>query len=250
MPGHRPGPHMSTQLEFRIEGQPDPTSCGPTCLHAIYRYYRQELPLDRVIREAPALEGGGTLGVLLGRHALQHGFRVTIYTFNLTVLDPTWFAGKAVDLEAKLAAQAEHKKDPRLREASDGYRAFLKAGGELRMEDLTVGLLRKYLKRGVPILAGLSSTYLYQASRERPEDGEDDDIGGVPAGHFVVLSGYDPASRRVTVADPYTPNPYAAGHRYEVAIERAVCSILLGIVTYDANLIIVTPAGGVPRTDS
>jgi hypothetical protein len=241
---------MSTQLEFRIEGQPDPTSCGPTCLHAIYRYYGRDRALDEVVREVPALEGGGTLGVLLGRHALQQGFRVTIYTFNLTVLDPTWFVTGATDLDAKLAAQAQRKSDPKLRVAINGYRAFLASGGRLRMQDLTVGLLRGYLKRGIPLLAGLSSTYLYQSARERPQDGEDDDVAGVPAGHFVVLCGYDPDTRRIAVADPYRPNPYSTGLRYEVPIERAVCAILLGIVTYDANLIIVEPAGRAPRTGS
>ena len=239
---------MATQLKLIIEGQPDPTSCGPTCLHAIYRYYGRERPLDTVVREVPALEGGGTLGVLLGRHALQQGFKVTIYTFNLTVLDPTWFADGRIDLDAKLAAQAARRSDPKLRVASDGYRAFLAAGGILRMQDLTVGLLRKYLKRGTPILAGLSSTYLYQAARERPEDGEDDDVGGEPAGHFVVLCGYDPETHQIAVADPYQPNPYAVGRFYEVAIERAVCAILLGIVTYDANLILVEPAKQPLRT--
>ena len=34
---------------FEIQRQPDDVSCGPTCLHAVYRYFGDELPPD--IRE-------------------------------------------------------------------------------------------------------------------------------------------------------------------------------------------------------
>ena len=36
-------------------------------------------------------------------------------------------------------------------------------------------------------------------------------------------------------------NPMADGQKYEVSIDRVICSILLGIVTYDANLLIIEP---------
>ena len=80
---------METRLEFDILPQPDNMTCGPTCLHALYRYYGDELPLETVIEEVESLEGGGTLAVLLACHALRRGYDATIYTYNLKVLDPT-----------------------------------------------------------------------------------------------------------------------------------------------------------------
>ena len=109
------------------------------------------------------------------------------------------------------------------------------------MQDLTAKLLRGYLKRSIPVLTGLSATYLYQCERENEVDWEPDDIRGVPAGHFVVLSGYNKQQRTVHVADPYLPNPLGEQHHYEVTLDRLVCAILLGVLTYDANLLVIEP---------
>lgn len=232
---------MKPLASFEMEEQPDPESCGPTCLHAVYRHFGDRRPLSTIIDEVGCLDEGGTLEVLLGRHALRHGYRVTIYTYNLTLFDPTWFDGSADHLRGKLRLQATAKPDPKLQFATQAYCSFLQGGGVVRMEDLTVALLRRYLKRGVPLLTGLSATYLYQCRRERPSDLEDDDVEGAPVGHFVVLCGYDPDTRRVRIADPYRSNPLSVDQPYEVPIERVLCAILLGIVTYDASLMVVEP---------
>jgi hypothetical protein len=111
------------------------------------------------------------------------------------------------------------------------------------MRDLTASLIRRYLNRDVPVLAGLSSTYLYGCAREISLTCEADDVRGFPAGHFVVLSGYDKKRRKVLVADPYLPNLAGLAHYYEVSLDRLVCAIMLGVLTYDANLLIIEPGG-------
>jgi hypothetical protein len=241
-------------VHLDILPQPDDTTCGPTCLQAMYRYWGDEAPLDQVIAETPKLAEGGTLASLLGRHALSRGYQATIYSYNLEVFDPTWFSGDSPPVEEKLRAQMEAKQAPKLKTACRAYIDFLRAGGEIRMEDLTRGLLRRYLNRSIPILAGLSATYLYQAAREFGPKGDSDDVRGDPAGHFVVLCGYDRERKQVRVADPYLPNPFAPrDNYYEVGVDRVVCAILLGTYTYDANLLIIQPvdrnkghAGGYP----
>ena len=232
---------MESQLQLEILPQPDETTCGPTCLQAVYRYYGDEIPLETVIAESGKLEEGGTLAVLLGCDALRRGYRATIYTYNLQVFDPTWFGPEArdtIDLGERLRAQDEAKRLPKLHVATEAYLEFLERGGRLYFEDLTPSLIRKYLRRGTPILSGLSATFLYRSARER-SDNELDDVGGEPVGHFVLLSGYHPDSRQVLIADPLLPNPMADGQRYLVDIDRVVGAILLGVVTYDANLLIV-----------
>ena len=107
----------------------------------------------------------------------------------------------------------------------------------------TPGLIRKYLKREIPLLTGLNATYLYDSSREFV-DGQRlvyDDIRGESTGHFVVLAGYDRVLRNVLIADPLKPNPVSSHQQYEVNIYRLICSIMLGIVTYDDNLLIIEP---------
>lgn len=236
-------------LRLDILPQPTDTTCGPTCLHAVYRFYGEELPLGELIGEVGQLEQGGTLAVLLGCDALRRGYDAKLFTYDLQVFDPTWFReGTEVNLEEKLLAQMAVKPSPRLHTATVAYVEFLRLGGQLRMEVLTIDLIRRYLKRGTPLLTGLSATFLYGETREYcpidPPPGRTtvaDDVRGFPAGHFVVLCGYDPEERSVMVADPLEANPYSKDRQYAVDIDRAFSAIMLGIVTYDANLLIIRP---------
>ncbi len=237
---------MSSRLQLDMLAQPDDFTCGPTCLHAVLRYLGATASLPEVIAATPRLENGGTLGVMLGTQAIQRGYRATIYTYNLRMFDPTWFAEPRPDLVGKLRQQARHKHGARFRAATQAYSEFLQQGGRIKLEDLTRKLIRNYLKRGVPILTGLSATYLYRTAREFGPEDEYDDLRGEPSGHFVVLCGYDPETKDVLVADPMDPNPIApdpgSGSRiYALNIDRLMSAILLGVLTYDANLLIIEP---------
>lgn len=228
------------RLPVKMLAQPDETSCGPTCLQAIYRYWGEDAELADVMTGTRRLEHGGTLAVFLASDALRRGYEATIYTYNLTVFDPTWFA-RGVDLRERLRKQQEKKKDPRLQHATEGYLEFLELGGRLRLTDLSRTLLRGLLRRRLPILTGLSSTYLYRSAREFGPDDRPDDLRGEPAGHFVVLAGYDRKARNVLIIDPYEPHPYGPRRGYWISIDRVLGAILLGIVTHDANLLVIHP---------
>lgn len=232
---------MDSRIPIEILPQPSETTCGPTCLHAIYRHYGSHLGLGEVISGVRQMEEGGTIAALLGCDALRRGFRSTIYTYNLEVFDPTWFGKDAPDLRQRLRAQAEAKNSPRLQSVTRAYLEFLDLKGQIRLVDLTRGLIRKYLDRGRPILTGLSAAFLYRCPREIGPENRPDDIRGEPSGHFVVLCGYNRKQRTVLVADPLRTNPYSPTHLYEVRIDRLVCSILLGTVTHDANFLVVEP---------
>ena len=240
----RKGFVSSMELRLRLDmlQQPDETTCGPTCLHAVYHYYKDALPLQQVIDEVPRLAEGGTLAVHLATHALKRGYQATIYTYNVQLFDPTWFMPGAPDMRQRLRAQMQAKPGERLGVATMAYLEFLELGGKLMFEDLTTGLIRRHLTHDIPILTGLSATYLYRTAREKGTRMDYDDINGEPSGHFVVLCGYDRGERAVLVADPLLPNPVSQTNQYAVNIDRLVCSILLGILTYDDNLLIIRPA--------
>ena len=222
--------------------QPDDTTCGPTCLHAVYRYYGDSISLQQTIDEVRPLHEGGTLAVWLACHALARGYCAESYTYNLQIFDPTWFGRDGVDLAERLRTQRKLKRDPKLRVATDAYLDFLSLGGQVHHEKLTPGLIRRFLKRGVPILTGLSATYLYDCAREANDDY--DDVAGEPMGHFVVLSGYDSRTREALVADPLQDNPRYRRRYYRVGIDRLIGAVLLGVLTYDANLLLITPKRG------
>lgn len=231
-------------LPFDIHRQPDDTTCGPTCLQAVYRYWGQEVPLPELVDAIPALDDGGTLGVLLGLDALRRGFRARLVTWNLRVFDPSWFAGPASDLPELLRAEARLRgEQSKLGLAAACYADFVAAGGTVELRDLSPALLMESLERGVPVLTGLSATYLYREPRQDPETDRADPLGGQPVGHFVVLTGFDAQRREVLVTDPMHPNPLSEVHTYTVGIERLVGAIYLGVLTYDGNLLVVEPSG-------
>jgi len=229
------------QLELRVLPQRDDTTCGPTCLEAVYRYHGHEAEIGSLIADVVSLPGGGTLAVWLACHALKHGFAADIYTYNLHLFDPTWFSG-SVSIAERLLAQRRYKRDERLALATDGYLEFLKLGGVLQFKELNAKLIRSILNKQQPILTGLSATYLYDCAREYSDDY--DDLRGRPTGHFVVLSGYDRVRRRVSVADPMLDNPKFGSQYYEVGMDRLIGAILLGVLTHDANLLVIHPQTG------
>lgn len=231
---------MDARFDFRIARQPDEVSCGPTCLHAVYRHYGDDQPIERITSEVEMLREGGTLSVLLGRHALARGYRVTLYSYNLAVFDPTWAGLPVPELRGRLAEQALLRPEPKRRHAISAYVEYLDAGGAIRFDELSGRLLRKLLDRGRPVLTGLSASYLYQRPRELP-DGHDDDLRGESAGHFVVLCGYDRAARKVLVADPLFPNELSHEGTYPVGLDRLIGAIFLGVLSYDGNLLIIEP---------
>ena len=231
-------------LDLPILSQPDDTTCGPTALQAVYQYYGSDMSLGQVITQTRKLTGGGTLAVMLGCHALECGYQAELFTFNLNVFDPTWFIPKTIpDLAERLREQALAKadEDPKIKAATQAYLNFMELGGRVRFEDLSSRLLTRQLKRGRPVLVGLSSTYLYRSMREFGPSDEPDDIRGVPMGHFVVVCGYDPVHRKALVADPLIDETGIRDQVYEVPMTRLVAAIMLGVLTYDANLLIIWP---------
>lgn len=235
---------MASRRAFAIELQPDGATCGPTCLQAVYRYWGDDVPLSGMLSSIPQLDDGGVLAVHLGCHALRRGYRARIDSLNLQLFDPSWFDGRPVDLRAKLVEQAAAKGKRKLRFATEAYLEFLDLGGEVRMPDLTPASLAESLAEGLPLLVGLSATWLYRGSREIGVHPVDDDVRGVPQGHFVVLCGWDAAARRVRVADPERANPISKEPLYDVDVDRLIAAIHLGIVTYDANTLTIRPRDG------
>jgi hypothetical protein len=140
-----------------------------------------------------------------------------------------------------LRKQMRYKfRSKRLQVASKAYIKFLEAGGKILQTELDEVLIKKYLKQSVPILTGLSATYLYGTPREIPVNNKYDSIRGEPVGHFVIVNGFDEKTNMVYLADPMNPNPLKSQY-YNVNFDRLINSIMLGIVTYDANVLIIEP---------
>ena len=221
--------------------QPDEVSCGPTCLTVVLWHLGDTHSFEEVDARVDRNREGGTIAVFLGRAALDLGYRATLTSYNVRIFDPTWRDLSSDELIDRLVRRRATLDDEKLAVAHDAYVSFLREGGSVSFEELRPRLLFDWLRQGVPVLCGLSSTYLYRAPRENPWTQEADPIGGQPAGHFVVVCGADRARKTFTVYDPYPGHPMGEQARYEVAARRLLNAILLGDVTHDAVLLTVEP---------
>lgn len=237
---------IDVELPVRIERQPDYTTCGPTALHAIYRYYGDPISLETVIKETPKLPGGGTLGVHLSVHALLRGYEVGTWVCNVRHVDPTWFQ-QPTDLRAKLRARFDSKglrDDPRYGPALEAVEQYLELGGRFVWGDLTPNLVADHIAQGTPLLTGTNGTYLYQCARET-ESGPDD-VRGDAFGHFIVLCGYRSSDESVAIADPLLDNPAHGTKYYRASVYRLLGAIFLGVGSDDGNLVLIRPKGWKP----
>lgn len=235
-------------INLTIQNQPNDETCGPTCLHAIYEHFNYSVPLGEVIQRVERSVSGGTLAPFLALDALKSNFSTTIYVNNVDIFDPTWFTPQGyakTDLLEKLNIQSKEKKQSEgQQQLNHAYQRYLEHGGVIKFKTLSTRLLKSYFDSNIPIMTGLSVTYLYRCARERfTPEGQSiyDDIHGTPCGHFVVLCGYDDVHRRVIVADPARANPLSSNNYYKVSINRLINAIMLGVLTYDANLLIIEP---------
>ncbi len=234
-------------IDIPIQSQPDDETCGPTSLHGVYSYYGDDIPMESVISTVQRVRNGGTIAALLGKHALERGYDAHIYSYSLDLYDPSWFHanGKPKSFIAdKLKQQLIVKNNPQMVETTQATLDFIELGGTVHCKDLTINLLRYYFNQKIPVITGLSATYLYKSKRERyDQKGQAiyDDVNGHPTGHFVVLCGYDEKRRRIVVADPHRENPISHDNYYKVNIHRLINAIMLGVLTYDANLLIIKP---------
>jgi hypothetical protein len=234
---------MDIDLPVRIERQPDYTTCGPTALHAVYRYYGDPIDLKTVIEETPKLPTGGTLGVHLSVHALARGYEVDTWLCNVRHMDPTWFQ-QPTDVPAKLRERMKAKglaDDPRYGLALVAVEQYLELGGRLVWGDLTPALLEHTLAQGMPIVTGTNGTYLYQCMRET--DAGPDDVRGDAFGHFVVLCGFRSEDESVAIADPLMDNPAHGTKYYRASVYRLLGAIFLGVGSDDGNLLLIRPKG-------
>jgi len=238
---------MDIELPVPIERQPDYTPCGPTSLHAVYRYFGDPIDLDTVIAETPKLPTGGTLLVHLALHALRRGYQADSWVCNVRHFDPTWFL-EPTDLIAKLKARMAAKglaDDPRYGPALEAAEEFVRLGGKTHWSDLSPELIAKTIGRGVPLLTGTNGTYLYQCARET--EAGPDDVRGEAFGHFVILCGYRTGDDMVSIADPLLDNPAYGRKYYRVNVHRLIGAIFLGVGTDDGNVLAIRPKDFVER---
>ena len=145
-------------------------------------YWGDDEPLATVIERMWRLEQGGTFAVFLGCDALAQGLsRAHLHVQPLRVRSDVVHAAARRHRRAARSRSAR-RRATRGQHATDGYLEFLERGGRLRFADLSQHLIRGILRCRLPIITGLSSTYLYRSAREFGRTDTPDDVRGIRSG--------------------------------------------------------------------
>ena len=240
---------VDIELPITIRRQPDYTTCGPTSLHAVYRYFGDTITLEQVIDEVRKLEGGGTMRLHLAVHALRRGYQAETWICNVAWFDPTWFQQKT-DVIAKLKARMAAKE---CSAPSDGTtrhrrsRSTSGSSGKLRWGDLTPRLIGAR-SEARPADPHRHERHIPLSVHARDGAGPDD-VAGDPFGHFVVVCGYHSSESSVSIADPLMDNPLHGAQYYRASVHRLIGSIFLGTGSNDSNFLVIKPKGwkGIPQ---
>lgn len=228
---------------YPILAQPNGVTCGPTCLQSIYTYHHDIISLEDTIAQTEYLPSGGTIAVLLGCHALKRGYRVSMYSFNTYVFDPTWMSCEPSILLQKLQHQFVWNSNPKIKHATQAYIQFLELGGKINFQNLNFNLISELLKNKTPLLSGISATYFYQNMRDFTDDKDRvvyDEFSGETSGHFIVIYDAD-ENENLSIADPYLPHTLSHEHHYIIPYNHWLHALLLGSVTYDAEVLVIEP---------
>ncbi len=214
--------------------QPDDLSCGLCCLSTILTHYGRNLPIENLIKDIPPLPDIGLYDSHIGKAALDLGFQVTIYTYNYGVFHPVWNRLNREELIEKLIIKKDCPGMPHRVLAAQGYIEYLQAGGDLQFYPLSKELLITHFARGVPLIAALDMSFLYDCVAFYNEFAER------RATHFVVLHGYDPTSNTFDVTDPWysIPIPNKNG-QYAMDADRVINAIFLGQARNDSSIIVI-----------
>ena len=134
-------------LGFVVEQQPDDVTCGPACLHGLYRHYGDDVPLAARHRGHPhARHGRHARRVPREPRAASAATTRRSSPTTSTCSIPPGSRCRTTRSATRLASQAKVKPWRRLQAATRGYDEFLRSGGKLELRDLEPSLLRRYLR--------------------------------------------------------------------------------------------------------
>jgi hypothetical protein len=222
------------KVEYKVKHQYQPTntSCSPTALSILFSYYGRSDSVDTISKSVPQSldEKGQELGTINQEMAvwcLMLGFKVSMYTFDVQIIDMSWQSLSKAEVIKRLVAGLDGVTVPSLgKEWSKAYRQsyinFLKADGKLVIQpSVTSELLYKLLEKG-PVLPCVCDNTLYGSGKSRHDGKENtipDDTKGKATNHSIVIYGHDSNGNFLTADPCYKPG------RHSISPERMIAAI-------------------------
>lgn len=214
---------------------------GAETLRGIYAYYGEDISMDDLVVSTTRFSNRRLRPLALAIDALERGYAVTVHCCDTRIFDLSWMGLVSSELKEKLEYHKSKADSVHLTQTFDAYIQILEKGGTIDLSEINRAVIRKAVELKAPIIAAVSATHLFHSKREYLDSKDRpvlDDAKGKTAGHLVAVTAW--VGKEITLHDPYLANPITGKAKYKVYISRLMRSILLGVLSYDAQMVVIT----------
>lgn len=199
-------------------------SCIPACLQQVFQYYKKHITQQEILGTLKNPTKGMSVPKA-GLFAKRYGFYPTIVTNNISIFDPVWFQLNNKKLIQNLGRRRKFV-NTYYQSLIDDYVAYFKMGGHIAFNTIKRALLVQSLYRNTPVIAELSSTFLYKKSKSIKPGHFDSPFQGEIDGHGVVVAGF--SKNKFKIVDPDSKNnPYGKKGTYWILADELIASIFI-----------------------
>lgn len=241
----------STSYSVKHQYQPTNTTCSPTALSILLEHYGKvlgPLEIEKMVPQCVNDKGEkiGTIGQQLATWCISNGFAVTMYTFDVQVIDQSWSKLEKDTLLERMKLRKSGWVVPGMgdewtQQYAQSYIDFVEAGGKLIILPALSSKLMYELLRTGPFLPCVSFSTLYGVGRSSNTgeiESNLDDVNGRAVNHSIVVYGND-ESGNFLIADPWQKPGL-----HTIEPERLIAAISTAQIECDNLLFQIQPNSG------
>lgn len=201
--------------------QPTNNSCSQSSLAMLLSYHGESITPEEIMNIVPVRKRDdgtdwGTINQDLANWCINKGYKVTLYTADLGIIDMSWKDLETEQQVERMELAKETRNYPSLGKEPSSiyvqtYIDFLKLGGKLIIEPFfTTRIIDEAIAQS-PVLACVFAPTLYKKGRQTDiglRTSKPDDINGNMVNHSIVIVKKLPNDNYL-IADPWQEPGYA-----------------------------------------
>jgi ABC-type bacteriocin/lantibiotic exporter with double-glycine peptidase domain len=168
--------------------------CGICCVRTLSGFYGKKVFSKQVLEKCD-LHPFGVFTVDLGLFLLEEGFDVDIYSFDLSLVNPSWSKSSETELLERL--KELYLGDEFNRKKLEKTISFIECGGRFKVKIPEEKMLIDSIKKKVPVMISVNASVLYDKRSD--------------LAHFVVVNGFTKNS--FIVSDPFFEGEYSVSKK-------------------------------------
>ena len=167
------------KLEISPIKQKNEVGCGAAAMRMIYRYSGKDFSEEEIIKKIGGLTKWGSFTTDHALMARKIGFKVICHSYNLEYFEPGCKKISRADFIKKTKNLIKREKRVYNKRELKSILRVLKNDIDFRMLMPSLGTIRKFLDKKLPVGIAVNSAVLFEKKKN------------LKFGHFIVLTGYE-----------------------------------------------------------